>query len=122
MTKSKNITLWVIQILLATLFIFSGASKFFLPAAVLQSQVSLPIFLIHLVGGFEILGALGLFLPYVFKLSSLWTPLAAWCLVFLMVCATVITVATMGIVPAILPVVTGILLACVARGRSPKIS
>ncbi len=117
MSKSKNITLWVIQVLLVSLFVFSGGSKLVLPAEFLQAQVPLPVIFIRIIGILEILGALGLFVPAIFKMKSFWTPLAAWCLVVLMVCATVVTVATMGIMLAILPVVTGILCAVVACGR-----
>ena len=117
MSKSKNATLWVIQILLTLLFIFSGGSKLVLPADFLAAQVPLPVMFVRFIGILEILGALGLFIPAIFKMKSFWTPLAAWCLVVLMVCATVVTIATMGIMPAILPVVTGILCAVVACGR-----
>ena len=122
MTKTKNVTLWVIQILLALLFIFSGGSKLVLPASVLQAQVSLPILFIRAIGVLEILGALGLFIPASFKMKSFWTPLAAWCLTALMLCATVITIDTMGILPALFPFITGILCVVVARGRFVRVS
>jgi len=122
MTKTKNITLWIIHILLVLLFIFSGGSILLLPLATLQAQVPLPGLFIRTLGVLEILGALGLFLPALLKMKKTWTPVAAWCLALLMVGATIVTIDVMGILPAIFPVVTGILLVVVACGRMKKVS
>ena len=122
MTKTKNVTLWIIQILLALLFIFSGGSKLLLPIATLQAQVPLPALFIWTIGVLEILGARGLILPALFKMKQIWTPVAAWCLVLLMIGATIVTIDFMGILPAIFPVITGILLVVVACGRMKKVS
>lgn len=122
MKKSENITLWVFQILLALLFLFTGGLKIILPIAALQAETPLPGFLIRLVGVFEILGALGLILPGIFKMDRYLTPLAAIGLIIIMICATAITIATTSVVLAILPIVVGLLCIWIARKRWPKIS
>jgi len=63
-----NITLWIIQVLLALLFLFAGGTKLILPIDVMRSmgspnQVILPGLLIRFIGVCEVLGALGLILP-----------------------------------------------------------
>ena len=60
--------LWIIQVLLALLFLFAGGTKLVLPLDVLTSmgspnQVHLPGLLIRFIGVCEVLGALGLILP-----------------------------------------------------------
>jgi len=42
MSKSKNITLWILQVVLALLFIFTGTIKLVLPIDVLMAQTPLP--------------------------------------------------------------------------------
>ena len=63
-----NIALWIIQILLALLFLFAGGTKLILPVETLlamgsPNQIILPGFLIKFIGLCEVLGALGLILP-----------------------------------------------------------
>ena len=63
-----NILLWVVQILLALLFLFAGITKLVLPAEVLMAmgspnQVRLPILLLRFVGLVEVLGTIGLIIP-----------------------------------------------------------
>ena len=55
-------------------------------------------------------------------MKQIWTPVAAWCLALLMIGATIVTIDFMGILPAIFPVITGILLVAVACGRMKKVS
>ncbi len=60
---------------------------------------------------------LGLVLPWALKIKPSLTPLAAMCLVVIMVGAVMVTVKTQGVAPAVLPFVTGILLIVVAFYR-----
>ncbi|HWH78696.1 MAG TPA: hypothetical protein VNT76_15050, partial [Candidatus Binatus sp.] len=60
---------------------------------------------------------LGLVLPWLLRIRPGLTPLAAAGLVIIMIGAVVTTVATMGVVTALLPLITGILAAFVAYGR-----
>jgi hypothetical protein len=60
---------------------------------------------------------LGLILPGLLRIKPGLTPLAATGLVIIMIGATVLTLIGDGIVPALFPLVVGILLAFVAYGR-----
>ena len=111
-----NRFLWVIQILLAMLFLFTGISKLRMSTQELAAQVpSLSGGFLHFVAVCEILGALGLVLPRLLKTAVWLTPLAAALLVVIMVGATVETLPAGPIVA--LPIVTGVLCIVVALGR-----
>ena len=117
-----NVALWIIQVLLALLFLFAGGTKLVLPIDVLTSmgspnQVHLPASLIRFIGVCEVLGALGLLLPGLLRVKSGLTPLAAGGLVIIMIGATVLTIAGDGIGPALVPLVVGLLTAFVTYGR-----
>src|SRR2546421_886889 len=88
-----NILLWIIQCLLAVLFIFSGAMKFVMPVEEMnrQAPVVLPGLFLHFVGGCEVLGGLGLILPSLLRIKPGLTPLAAAGLAIITIGATVIT-------------------------------
>lgn len=117
-----NILLWIIQILLALMFLFSGGVKLVLPTAVLQSmgppnQVVLPGLFLKFIGVCEVLGGLGLILPGVFRRRQYLTPFAAMGLVIIMIGAVAITIMGLGFAMAITPLITGLLCAFVAYGR-----
>jgi hypothetical protein len=117
-----NIALWIIQVLLTLLFLFAGGTKLVLPIDVLTSmgspnQVHLPALLIRFIGVCEILGALGLILPGLFRKRTELTPLAAAGLVIIMIGATVLTMIGDGIGAAIVPLVVALLCAFVAHRR-----
>ncbi len=117
-----NIVLWIIQILLALLFLFAGITKVVLPMDVLiqngsPNQVQLPELLIRFIGVCETLGALGLILPGLFRRQQYLTPLAAAGLVVIMIGAVILTAIGDGVVAAIGPLVIGLLCAFVAYGR-----
>jgi uncharacterized membrane protein YphA (DoxX/SURF4 family) len=110
--------LWTIQVLLALLFIFSGVMKFVIPVETMTKDM--PMFsglFVHFIGVCEILGGLGLVLPGLFRIKTWLTPLAASCLVVIMIGAVVITFRLGGIPKAVVPFVTGLLLVFVAYGR-----
>ena len=117
-----NIALWIIQVLLALLFLFAGGTKLVLPIDVLTSmgspnQVHLPGLLIRFIGVCEVLGALGLLLPGIFRKRTELTALAAAGLVIIMIGATVLTIIGDGMAAALPPLVAGLLCAFVAYGR-----
>ena len=112
-----NRALWVVQALLAPLFLFAGGIKLTMPLEDLAAETGLPGALILFVSIAEVLGALGLILPGLLRIRSGLTPLAAAGLVIIMIGATVITLATMGAAPALFPLVTGLLAAFIAYGR-----
>src|SRR4030095_1264180 len=117
-----NIVLWIIQILLALLFLFAGGTKLVLSPEVLASmgppnQVQLPGLFIRFIGVCEVLGALGLVLPGLLRIRPQLTPLAAAGLTIIMIGAVVVTIAGPGVGPALPAVVIGLLCAFVAYGR-----
>ena len=117
-----NIVLWIIQVLLALLFLFAGGTKLILSIEQMQAmgspnQIVLPGLLIRFIGVCEVLGALGLILPGLFRIRPGLTPLAATGLIIIMVGAIVTTLMSGQVAPALFPLVTLILLAFVAYGR-----
>ncbi len=65
----------------------------------------------------EVAGALGLIFPTLLRIKPLLTPLAACGLALEMVGATTITVIGMGVAPALMPLVVGLLAVSIAYGR-----
>ena len=113
-----NRTLWILQVLLALLFLFAGGVKLVLPADQLVKQA--PMFsaaFLRFIGSCEVLGAIGLILPVLLRIKPGLTPLAAAGLVIIMIGATVVTLMTGGIAMGIMPVVVGLLLVFVVYGR-----
>jgi uncharacterized membrane protein YphA (DoxX/SURF4 family) len=111
--------LWIVQVLLALLFLFAGSMKFIMSVEDMnaQSKIPLPGSFIHFIGVCEILGAIGLILPWLLKIRPSLTPLAASGLVIIMIGATVLTIAGGDVGPAVVPGVVGLLTAFVAYGR-----
>ena len=115
-----NIVLWIIQILLALLFIFAGVTKLFPIMTMPPPPPGMwmpPIWFLKFIGLCELLGGLGLVLPGLVRRYQYLTPLAAVGLLIIMIGAVVISAMTMGIASAITPLIVGILLAFVAYGR-----
>jgi uncharacterized membrane protein YphA (DoxX/SURF4 family) len=112
-----NRFLWTLQILLALLFLFAGAAKFFMPMDQIVGQTHLSANFIYFIGVMEFLGGIGLILPQMLKIRPVLTPLAAAGLLIIMIGATVVTLQMGPPSGAILPAVTGILCAVVAWGR-----
>src|SRR5215471_19066296 len=112
-----NRVLWVIQVLLALLFLFAGGAKLVMSAAELTGQTSLPAAFLRFIGVMEILGGLGLVLPGMLRIRTTLTALAAAGLSIIMIGAVVVTIQTMGPALAALPLVTGALTLFVAYGR-----
>jgi uncharacterized membrane protein YphA (DoxX/SURF4 family)/YHS domain-containing protein len=114
-----NKMLWTLQVLLALLFLFAGVMKLVLPIEQMTQQMPVPLPgpLLQFVGVCEVLGGLGLVLPGLLRIRPGLTPLAAALLVIIMVGATVITLAGGVVLPALFPLLVGILLAFVAYGR-----
>ena len=90
-----NILLWVLQALLAFIFMYSGINKsiFSEQKLVASGQTGvegLPIPLIRFIGITEILGSIGLVLPYLLGFLPVLTPIAALCFALIMAFAGVI--------------------------------
>lgn len=109
--------LWIVQGLLALLFLFAGGSKLVLPLDKLTGPVALPGLLVRFIGVAEVLGAMGLILPGLLRIRPGLTPLAASGLVIIMIGATVITLVSGELTAALISLVVGVLSALVAYGR-----
>ena len=112
-----NIALWIVQALLAALFLFAGGTKLVLPIEEMTKEIAMPGWFLRFIGVAEVLGAIGLILPWLLRIRPGLTPLAAAGLVIIMIGATVTTVMTGEIAMALMPLVVGILSAFVAYGR-----
>lgn len=115
--------LWIIQILLAVLFVFAGGSKLVMSIEVMQElarqsgQTPLPGMLLRFIGVAELLGGLGLVLPALLRIRPGLTPLAAAGLLIIMIGATVITLSSGTVATAIFPMIVCLLLLFVFYGR-----
>ena len=114
-----NIALWIAQALLAAIFLFAGGMKLVIPMEEMMKQmpISLPGWFVLFTGIVEVLGAIGLILPWLLRIRPALTPLAATGLVIVMIGATVYTLAAGDFASAPIPLVVGILAAFVAYGR-----
>ncbi|MFF9777514.1 DoxX family protein [Streptomyces sp. NPDC013978] len=86
-----NVFLWILQGVLAALFVAAGVTKSTQPREKLMfqlpwvSDVSTPV--VRLIGVVELAGGLGLILPGAFDIATVLTPLAATGLAVIMVLA-----------------------------------
>ena len=115
-----NYVLWIVQVLLALLFLFAGGMKLVLPLEALTGPLPMPGLFLRFIGVAEVLGALGLILPGLLRIRPGLTPLAAAGLVIIMIGATVISLQTGDVAISLIPLVAGLLAAFVAYGRWRK--
>jgi hypothetical protein len=110
--------LWIVQGLLALLFLVAGVSKLIMPVEEMTKEIQMPGAFLRFIAVVEILGAVGLILPSLLRIRPGLTPLAAAGLVIVMIGATVVTLMIGSVVMALMPFVVGLLAAFVAYGRS----
>ncbi len=111
--------LWIIQGLLALLFLFAGSMKLIVPIEMMVAQMPLPLpgLFLRFIGVCEVAGAIGLILPGLLRIRPILTPLAACGLLIIMIGATIVTLLGGGGVSALVPLVVGLLCSLVAYGR-----
>ena len=109
--------LWIVQVLLALLFLFAGGMKLVLPIEEMTKQIAMPGLFVRFIGVAEVLGALGLILPGLLRIRPGLTPLAAAGLVIIMIGATAVSLVAGPIATALIPLVVGVLATFVAYGR-----
>ena len=109
--------LWLVQGLLALLFLWAGGIKLVLPLEKLAGPIPLPELFVRFIGVAEVLGALGLILPGLLRVRPGLTPLAAAGLVIIMIGATVLGLASRDVLMTLIPLGVGLLSAFVAYGR-----
>ncbi|WP_143075766.1 DoxX family protein [Parafilimonas terrae] len=85
----NNTILWILQIITAITFLYSGICKSILPERILVAKgqtgvEGLPALFIKFIGVSEIAGAAGLIAPVYFHITPWLTPVAALCLAFIM--------------------------------------
>jgi uncharacterized membrane protein YphA (DoxX/SURF4 family) len=112
-----NIALWIVQVLLALIFLFTGGMKLILPIEEMTKDIAMPGLFLRFIGVCEILGGIGVVLPWLLRIRPGLTPLAAAGLVIIMIGAVVTTIMMMSIVMAIVPFIVGVMAAFVAYGR-----
>ena len=115
---AMNVALWIVQGLLAALFLFAGGAKLVMSADQMAGPVALPVWFLRFIGVAEVLGALGLVLPGLLRVRPVLTPLAAAGLVIIMIGATVVMWAGGMVAVALMNLVVALLAAFVAYGRS----
>jgi len=109
--------LWIVQGLLALLFLFAGVMKLIMSVEEMTRDVQMPGAFLRFIAVAELLGAIGLILPGLLRIKPGLTPLAAAGLAIIMIGATVVTLTYMGVAMALFPLVVGLLAVFVAYGR-----
>ncbi|MFC4454799.1 DoxX family protein [Deinococcus sonorensis] len=91
-SRALHLTLWALQVLLAAAFLMTGVTKLITPILQLAQQMAwvsdVPAGLVRFIGLAEVAGALGLILPSLTRIRPNLTPLAALCLIAVMVLAS----------------------------------
>jgi len=115
----KNTKLWIVQGLLAAMFLLAGAPKLVMSAEQMATPgpIQMPVLFIRFIGVCEILGAIGMILPGLTGIKPGLTPLGAAGLVIIMIGATVVNIVDGPAAAAILTVILGLMAAYVVYGR-----
>lgn len=89
-----SIAVWIVSGLLAALYLFAGGSKTFTPAAKIPQQFpfveTTGLRVLRIIGGLEILGAIGLILPRLTGIAPVISGVAAAGLALLQVGAIIV--------------------------------
>jgi uncharacterized membrane protein YphA (DoxX/SURF4 family) len=112
-----TVALWIVQGLLALLFLFAGVMKLYMTVEEMTKDIPMPGAFLRFIAVAEMLGAIGLILPGLLRIKPGLTPLAAAGLAIIMIGATVVTLTTGAVAMALIPLVVGILAVFVAYGR-----
>ena len=112
-----NAVLWIVQGLLALLFLFAGGMKLVMAPEAMAGPIALPVLFVRFIGIVEVLGAIGLILPGLLRIRQGLTPLAAAGLAIIMAGAAVISAMGGGVSQAVFPLVVGLLSVLVVYGR-----
>jgi len=117
-----NRTLWTMQGMLAGLFLFAGVMKLVLPIEAMAGPVALPGSFLRFIGVAEVLGGLGLVLPWLLKIRPILTPIAAGALGIVMIGAVTMTAVGGSVAGAAFPLLVGVALGAIAYGRASALS
>lgn len=123
-SKVLNITLWIVQVLMACTLIWAAYTKWFQPidklAAMWPWTGQIAPMQVKLTGLADLLGGLGLVLPAMLRIRPKLTPVAAIGVVLLMVCASVFHISRGEASVIGFNIVFAVLAAFVAWGRLTK--
>jgi uncharacterized membrane protein len=121
-SRALRTTLWVVQLLLAAVFLLVGYTHAAAPIEVAIQRApwvaSLPVALVRFIGVAELAGAIGLLLPAATRIRPMLTPLAAVGLATMMVLAVPFHQLRGEGSAVVINVVLGSLAAFVALGRA----
>jgi len=113
-----NITLWVLQVLLALAFLAHGIMMLApSPEIAVQMNAMMPRWFQLFLGAAEVLAAVGLTLPGVTRILPALVPAAAAGIMVVMVCATILHLARSEFGPAATTFVLLLIATFVAYGR-----
>jgi uncharacterized membrane protein YphA (DoxX/SURF4 family) len=116
-----NTALWIVQCVLAAVFVFGGGMKLVMPIEEMTKGMPAAFpaagAFLRFIGVAELLGGLGLVLPGLFRIRSDLAPLAALGLVIIMAGATGLGLVMRDPVATLIPFVVGGLATFVAYGR-----
>ena len=112
-----NITLWILQILLAAAFLAHGGLLLFPPAAIAQQMSVLPAAFWIFLGVAEVCAAIGLTLPGITRILPWLVPCAAAGLMIVMISATIFHTARSEVSSAITTAILFVLVTFVAYMR-----
>ena len=120
--RATHVALWILQVALALVFGAVGWIKLSTRGPALEARLSwvtdVPAALVRLIGGAELLGAIGLLFPAATRIKPALTPAAAVGLATVMTLAIVFHVYRGDGVVLVVPAVLALLAAAVAVGRS----
>jgi uncharacterized membrane protein YphA (DoxX/SURF4 family) len=115
---AASVALWILQVLLALLFLLTGTLNVAqIPGVTPAPPLPFPTLFMQFIGVIELDGALGLILPGLTRIGRQLTPLAAFGLFLEMIGATIANLVGGTSNQVALPVVVGLLCLIVAFGR-----
>lgn len=121
MKKTMHIVLWVLQVLLAATLIWAAFAKLFQPIAQLRTMWpwtgEISPALVRSTGVIDLLGALGVLLPSLFRFKPILTPIAAFGIVLLMISASIFHISRGEASQIDFNLVFGLIAGFVAYGR-----
>src|SRR5258705_4675964 len=106
-TSTMNVALWIVQGLLAAVFLLARRAKLVLPLDQMTGPVALPGWFLRFIGLAEVLGALGLVLPGLLRIRTGLTSLFAAGLVIIMIAATIVLWSRGKVAGALMNVIGG---------------